>query len=172
MADITNEVEVEASMVAIVHADDSGTDPVRTVLGLTTKDDLSIPIEEENEDFNPSTERRTRRIRTSNTIDIEVSTAMAPDLEALELVGIADSNGKITFDSSARDLGPDVYIEVAYFADEPEFSTVVIPDDTELTHRAGDVEIANPEVDPSASPAMMSFTAWVEGDFWVSYSGT
>ena len=172
MADITNEVEVEASMVAIVHVDDSGTDPVRTVLGLTTKDDLSIPIEEENEDFNPSTERRTRRIRTTNTIDIEVSTAMAPDLEALELVGIADSNGKITFDSSDRDLGPDVYIEVAYFADEPDFSAVAIPADTELTPRAGDVEIANPEVDPSASPAMMSFTAWVEGDFWVSYSGT
>ena len=170
MADLTNEVEVEASMVAIVHVDDSGTDPVRTVLALTTKDDLSIPIEEENEDFTPSPERRTRRIRTSNTIGIEVSTAMAPDLEALELMGIADSNGKITFDSSARELGADMYIEVAYFADEPDFSTVSIPGETELTHRAGDVEIANPEVDPSATPAMASFTAWVEGDFWISYS--
>lgn len=171
MADITNQTEVEGSMVAIVHTDESGTDPVRTVLALTTKDDLSIPIEEENEDFNPSAIRRTKRIRTSNTIDVEVATAFAPDLEALSLVGIADSDGKVTFDSSVRRLGEDIYLEVAYFADEPDFSAVDIVADAELVHRAADVEIANPEVDPSATPPTCSFVAWVEGDFWLSYSG-
>jgi hypothetical protein len=172
MADITNDIEVEGSMVAIVHCDESATEPTRTVLGLTTKDDLSIPIEEENEDYSKSYQRRTERIRTSNTIDMEVTSAMAPDLESLELIGLVDSDGKLSFDSELRQLGPDVYLELHYFADEPDFSTVTLPDDAELSHRGGDVEIANPEVDPSATPPTCAFVAWIEGDFWINYTAS
>lgn len=170
MADLTNETEVEGSLVAIIHVDESTTEPTRTVLALTTKDDLSIPIEEENEDFNLGIKRRNKRIRTSNTIDIEVTTAMATDLSALEQLGIVDSDGKILFDSEGRQLGTDQYLEVAYFADEPDFSSVTLPADAELTHRGADVEIANPEVDPSATPPTVSLVAWVHGDFWLNYS--
>lgn len=172
MVDLTTETEVEGAILAFVHVDESGTDPVRTVCALTTKEDLTITIEEDNEDFNPAYQRRTRRIRTNNTIDIELSTALAPDLSALSLLGIADSDGKVTFDSSDRKLlAPDEFVEIGYFSDEPDFATIDMVADSELLHRFSDVEIANPEVDPSASPPTVSLVGWVEGDFWIDYAG-
>lgn len=170
MADITNDLEVEGSIVSVIHCDESGADPVRTVLGLCTKDDLSVTIDESNEDFNPASERRTRRFRTNNTIDVEVASAIAPDLEALELIGVTDSDGKITFNSSDRQTGADEYLEVAYFADEPDFSAADIPADSELLHRFADCEVTSPEIDPSATPPTASWTFWVEGDAWIDYS--
>ncbi|GAB3669557.1 hypothetical protein [Halopiger thermotolerans] len=169
MADITNNLEVEGSVVSVVHCDESGTDPVRTVLGLCTKDDLSVTIDESNEDFNPGSERRTRRFRTDNTIDVEVVSAIAPDLEALSKIGVVDSDGKITFDKSDREVNGDEYIEIAYFADEPDFSTADIPADSELLHRFADCELTSPEVDPSSTPPTASWTWWVEGDAWIDY---
>ncbi|KDE60616.1 hypothetical protein EL22_00035 [Halostagnicola sp. A56] len=170
MADITNSLEVEGSIVSVIHVDESGAEPVRTVLGLCTKDDLSVTVDESNEDFNPGSQRRTKRFRTNNTIDVEVASAVAPDLEALELIGVADSDGKITFDSSDRQTGDDEYLEIAYFADEPDFGSVDIPADSELLHRFADCEVTSPEIDPSATPPTASWTFWVEGDAWISYS--
>lgn len=172
MADLTTNVEVEGAVAAFVHVDESGTDPVRTVCALTSKEDLSIPIDEDSEDFNPAAERRTRRIRTNNTIDIELSTAMASDLSALSLLGVVDSDGKVTFDSSDRKIleSNDEYLEIAYFGDEPDYSTVDMVADSELLHRFVDVEIVSPEVDASASPPTVSLTGWVEGAYYVDYS--
>lgn len=170
MADITNELEVEGSIVAVIHTDESGTEPVRTVLGLATKDDLSVEVDEDSEDFNPATRRRTSRIRTNNTIDIEVSSAIAPDLEALELIGLSDADGKVTFDSSARKTNGDELIEIAYFDSEPDFETVDVVADSELLHRAEDCELTSPEIAPSETPPTASWTWWVEGDFWVDYT--
>lgn len=170
MADITNDLEVEGSIVSVIHCDESGTDPVRTVLGLCTKDDLSVSVDESDDSFDPGSQRRTKRIRTSNTIDVEVASAIAPDLEALELIGVADADGKITFDSSDRKTGEDEYLEVAYFADEPDFDAVDIPADAELLHRFHDCEVTSPEIDPSSTPPTASWTTWVEGDAWIDYT--
>lgn len=172
MADVTQNVEVEGAIAAFLHVDESGTEPVRTVCALTSKEDLTVTVEEDNEDFIPAAERRTRRIRTNNTIDIELSTAIAPDLSALSLLGIADADGQVTFDSSSRKIlsADDAYIEIAYFGDEPDYSTVDMVADSELLHRFADVEIVSPEVDASASPPMVTLTGWVEGGFWLDYN--
>lgn len=170
MADLITQTKVDGSVAAVVHVDDSGTEPVRTVLFHATKDDLSLPVDESSEDFDIAAQRRTERIATNNTVDFEVSTAIATDASALELLGIVDSNGKMTFDTSDRELGADIYIEVHYFGDEPDYSTVALPGDAELTHRLGDVEVHSPEFDPSATPPMVSLTMWVEGGVWPNYS--
>ncbi|WP_135827299.1 hypothetical protein [Halorussus halobius] len=170
--EITSELEVEGSVVAVLHVDESETESVRTVLGNCTKDDLSISTDESNEDFNPGSKRRTKRYRTNNTIDVEVASAIAPDLAALEKIGIVDSDGKITFDSSDRKTlaSDDEYIEVAYFDYDPDYSAVDVEADSELLHRFEDCELTSPEVDPSSTPPTASWTWWVEGGFWVDYS--
>lgn len=172
MADLTNEVEVEGSVLAFVHVDDSGTDPVRTICALVSKEDITVTVDEDNEDFNPAVQRRTRRIRTNNTVDIELSSAVAPDLEALSLLGLVDSDGAMTFDATDRKIlaSDDEYIEIGYFNDEPDFSTVDMVADSELLNRFEDVEFASPELDASASPPMVSMTGWVEGAYYVDYS--
>lgn len=172
MANITTESEVEGSIATVIHVDDSGTDPVRTVLALATKDDLSISIDEDSEDFNPGKQRRTERIRTSNTVEVEVATAVATDLDALETVGIVDSTGKVTFDTGDRRIleSNDEYVEVAYFSDEPDFGTVDMEADSDLLHRFADLELTSPEMDPSETPPMVSWTWWVEGGYWFDYS--
>jgi hypothetical protein len=150
--------EIEGSIVHVIHIDDSGTEPVRTVLALATKDDISLSIDEDNEDFNPAAERRTRRYRTNGTAELEVASAIDIDMEAMELVGLVDSNGDITFDTFDRRLeAPDEYIELAYFTDEGQDYT-----NAELIHRFHDVEATSPEVDPSATPPLLSWTWWVE----------
>lgn len=167
MADVTTDVEVEGSVVAVVHVDNTGTSPVRTVLALASKGDLAVTIEEESADFSPGSDRRTRRYRTNNQITIEVASAMATTLEALELIGIVDSNGEVTFGTADREIdSPDHYIEVAYFSDEPDFATVDMVTDSELLHRFEDLELANPEVDPSETPPLASWVWWVEGSMW------
>ncbi|QCW03570.1 hypothetical protein [Natrinema pallidum] len=168
----TNNTKVTGSIVAVIHVDESGTDPERTVLALATKDDLSTPISEDNDDFNPGSKRTTQRIRTNHTIDLEVTSALAPDLETLELVGIVDTDGKVTFDKSAREINEadDQYVELAYFDYEPDFSTVDVVADSELLSRFADLELTSPEVDPSSTPPQVSWTWWVEGGYWIDYT--
>ncbi|MDJ1434773.1 hypothetical protein [Halostagnicola sp. A-GB9-2] len=168
----TNDNEVEGSCVAVMHVDDSGTDPERTVLALATKDDLSVPIDEDNEDYNPGSQRRTRRYRTNNTVDLEVQTAIAPELEALELVGIADEEGKVTFAKSDREIleEDDEYVELAYFDHQPDFESVDVVEDSELLSRFADLELTSPEFDPSETPVQVSWTWWVEGGYWINWA--
>jgi len=64
--DLSTETEVEGSIVNVIHVDNSGTDPARTVLALATKEDTSISIDEDDDDFDTGAERRTRRYRTNN----------------------------------------------------------------------------------------------------------
>lgn len=170
MADLITNTTAEGPVLAIVHVDESGASPVRTVLAHATKSDASLTVEEENEDFNPGAYRRTERIATNNTADFELSTAIATDTSALELLGVVDSDGKMTFDTSDRKLGSDTYIEIHYFSDEPDYSTVTLPADATLTHRLGDVEVRNPEFDLSATPPLVSLVMWVEGGIWPNYS--
>lgn len=156
--------EVEGSIVNVIHVDNSGTDPVRTVLALATKDDLSITVDEDSEDFNPAAERRTRRYRTNNTVDIEVSKAISTDQAALETLGLVDENGALDFSSSSRDLPSEEYIEIGYNADELDYSSDPGPADYELLHRASDVEIMAGDIDPSETPPTVSFTVMVDGE--------
>ncbi|WP_323192418.1 hypothetical protein [Halostella sp. PRR32] len=154
----SQENEVEGSIVHVIHVDDSGTDPVRTVLALATKDDISVTIDEDNEDFNAAAERRTRRYRTNGTADLEVASAIDVDMEAMKLAGLVDSNGDVTFDTTDRRIeAPDEYVEIAYFRDEAQDYA-----NAELVHRFHDVEATSPEVDPSATPPLLSWTWWVE----------
>lgn len=152
----------------VLHVDESGSEPVRTLLALFPKEDLTLTIEDESEDFNPAAERRTRRIRTNNTADLEGATPFAMDMSAMDLIGFVDSNGKFTSDPADRRLRPEdnEFIEIAYQTTEGAAYA-----DAELVHRFEDVEFTSPEVDMSASPPITSFTAWVHGDIWFSYDG-
>lgn len=162
----TADNEVEGSIVHVIHVDESTTEPTRTVLALATKDDLSLSIDESNESFDPAAQRRTRRYRTNNTADLEVASAIDVDMEAMELVGLVDSNGTITFDSGARRISSDddEYVEIAYFSAENSNYA-----DAELVHRLEDVEATSPEVDPSATPPLLSWTWWIEGTIHFAY---
>ncbi|WP_049925367.1 hypothetical protein [Halopiger goleimassiliensis] len=174
MAEITNELEVEGSTVSVIHVDESETEPVRTILAHCTKEDLSVTIDEDDEDFNPGSFRRTKRYRTNNTIDIEVTSAIAPDLDALEKIGAVDSDGKVTFSGEDRKIqaADDEFIEIAYFDHKPDYTSVDVEADSELLHRAEDCELTSPEVDPSQTPPTASWTWWVEGDFYIDYSSS
>ena len=165
--DTSTENEVEGSVVNVIHVDDSGTDPVRTVLALATKDDLSISIDEGTESFDPANVRRTQRYRTNNKIDIEVSSALSTDLAELQLIGLVDDSGAITFDTNDRELGADEYLEIAYSSDDLDYSNDPGPTDFEMVHRANNVEIMAGDIDPSSVPPTVSFTAMVEGELIV-----
>ena len=171
MPDTTSSTEVQGSLVSVIHVDESGEEPERTVLALADKDNLSLSVDEDDEDFNPGSERRTRRYRTNNTIDIEVQSAVSPSLETLELVGIVDEEGKATFSTSDRQIleEDDEYIEIAYWDHEPDFETVDVVEDSELLQRFADLELTSPEFDPSETPLQVSWTWWVEGGYWPSY---
>lgn len=162
----TTNDEVTGSIIHVLHVDESGLDPVRTLLALVTKEDLNLTIEDESEDFNPAAERRTRRIRTNNTVDLEAATPFAADMSAMELIGFVDANGQLATDPETRRLRPEdnEYIEIAY--QTTEGATYA---DAELVHRFEDVEFTSPEVDLSASPPITSFTAWVHGNVYLAY---
>lgn len=168
MSASTNNNEVEGSIIHFLHVDESGTDPVRTLLALVPKEDLTVTIEDESEDFNPAAERRTRRIRTNNTVDLEASTPFSADMSAMELIGFVDSNGQFTSDPANRRLRPsdNEFIELAYQTTEGAAYA-----DAELVHRFEDVEFTSPEIDLSASPPITSFTAWVHGTVHINYTG-
>ena len=46
MADLITQTKVDGPVVGVVHVDDSGTEPVRTVLFHATKGDLSLTVDE------------------------------------------------------------------------------------------------------------------------------
>ena len=165
-SETTTNDEVAAPIVHILHVDESGAEPVRTLLALVTKEDLTLTLEDENEEFNPAAERRTRRIPTNNTADLEMASPFAADLSAMELIGFADSNGKLVTDPDGRKLSPsnDEYLEIAY--QESEGAAYA---DAELVHRVEDVQFVSPEIDLSATPPVTSFTAWIEGEIWLAY---
>ena len=173
----TNNTEVENSQVAIILADETGTDPTRTVLALASKDDLSTAFDESTEDFTPGAERQTRQYRTSQTFTVEVSSALAADLEAMTEIGLASDSGTdgIEFSTSTDDrrigFGEEKYVEIAYLADElpSDLSTFDVVADTELLHRFGDCKLMNPEVDPSSTPPMASWEWAVEGEKYIDY---
>lgn len=172
MVDVTNTTEVEGPIASVIHVDDTGAEVSRTVLGLTTRDALEVNIDEDEVDWDPSTQRRTKRIRTNNTIDIEVESAFATDLEAVDLIGIADAadDGRVTFDNDDRKWGDDIYIELAFFGDEPDFDTVDIIEDAEVVYRGSEVETANLDMNAGDVPPMWTATFWIEGDLWLDAS--
>jgi len=160
--------EVEGAVANLIHVDDSGTDPTRTVLALVNRDDLSVTIDEESEDFNPAKDRRTRRYRTSNQVTVEATSAIATDQDALDTVGVIDSNGKLVFDTGNREWGSDYYLEVAYNDDELDYSTDPIASDFDLVHRFADIEVEVGDIDPSAVPPEMNLMFYVEGDVHIA----
>lgn len=175
--DLTTEMEVEGNNVLVMLADETGTDTERTALALAEKDDMSIPVDEDTDEFTPGRTRRTRRYRTAETIDVEVSSAIGVDAEALQEVGIAkevDDGIQYTSDSSDRRIGYDeeVYAEVAYFVDdinEGNIGELDVVEESELLHRFGQIRTVSPEFDPSETPPMVSWTWWVDGVFYIDY---
>lgn len=172
--DITNDLEVEGSQVLVFHADESGSEPEYTGIALQEKDDLSITVDEDDDDFNPGGARRTRRYRTNNTADAEVSSAIATDVSGLELIGVAveDDNGMaISFKTEDRRIGfdDDEWVGMAYFKDDvlkqlKNGEEIDLIEDSELCHRLDDLKLTSPEIDPSETPPTVSWTWWVEGD--------
>jgi len=172
----TNDTEVENSQVAIILADETGTDPTRKVLALATKDDLTTAFDESSEDFTPGAERQTRQYRTTQTFTVEVSSALAADLEAMTEIGLAvDGDSGVEFSTKTADrrigFGEDKFVEIAYLADElpSDLSTFDVVADTELLHRFGDCKLMNPEIDPSSTPPMASWEWAVEGEKYIDY---
>lgn len=165
--DPSTETELSGQLVDVIHVDNSGTDPERTVLALATKDDLSVGVDESTEDFDTAIERRTRRNRTSNTIDIEVTQAISTDLAALDTLGVVDTEneGALDFSDAARDLGTDAYLELGFHADELDYSTDPGPSDYDQLHRADDVETMLDGIDPSAVPPTVSLVFMIEGEY-------
>lgn len=166
--DLSTETEVSGQLVDVIHVDNSGVDPVRTVLALATKDDLSVSFDEGTESFDTAVQRRTKRFRTSNQIDVEVTQAISTDLAALDTLGLVDSsaNGSpIDFSDASRELGTDAYIELGFHADELDYSTDPGPTDYDQMHRLSDVETMLNDIDPSAVPPTLAFTIMVEGDY-------
>ena len=163
----TNETEVEGSMVHVIHVDDSGTETVRTVLALAGRDDISLSTDEDEEDFQLAATRRKRRYRVGNTVDVEVASAIDVDTEAMELVGLVDADGTMSFATEDRRLRPedDEYIEIAY-GNYEGFAYA----DAELVHRLEDVELANPEVDMGSIPPIVSWTWWVHDAIHFAYT--
>lgn len=162
--------KVEGSIVDVIHVDNSGTDPVRTVLAVATKGDLGITIDESTESFDPGNKRRTERFRTANQVDVEVTQAIATDTDALSTVGIVDSNGNLSFAPADRDWGADEYLELGYNDGELDYSTDPGPSEYELVNRFADCEVMAGDVDPSATPPTVSFTVMVEGDVTIDAS--
>lgn len=169
----TNDAEVEGSIVHVIHAQWNDTDSVydRTVLALVERDNLTMTVEESEAEFNPAAERRTRRYRTNNTVNVEISSAVAADLEAMELIGLVDANGDLDFATSSRRLDPmegdGEFIEIAYF--DAEGLTFA---DAELVHRLEDVESTSPEIDITEAPPTVSWTMWVHGAVQFAYTET
>ena len=166
----TQNREVEGSVVYIIHADwDDGVEEfTRTAISLLTKDDLNLTVDEDEEELNLASQRRTRRYRTHNTATMEVSSPIDIDLEAASLMGIvdADDDGRLTFGTSNRRLRPEEgeFIEIAYFNEEDLDLT-----EAELIHRLADVEVANPEIDMSETPPIMGWEWIIHGDIWLDY---
>ena len=173
--DSTTETEVTAKQVAIVYATWNDTDSSydRTILALASKDDLTITDEAEDTDFTPSAEYSTRRYATSGTMDLEISSAVATDLSALEMLGIVDSEGKYIKSGPERRIGfgEDEHLEFAYFNFEPDYANVDIVADSELLNRFSNLKVQNPEFDPSEAPLTVSLECWVEGEVWMDYPG-
>lgn len=166
--DTSTDEEVEGSVVNLIHVDNSGTDPTRTVLALANRDDLSITIDESDEDFNPAKDRRTRRYRTTNTVTVEATSAISTDQDALNTVGVVDENGKLVFDTDNREWGTDYYLEVAYTDDELDYSTDPGPTDFDLVHRFGDIEVSVGDIDASSVPPTVGLTFMVEGEVHIA----
>ena len=165
----TQATEVEGSVVYVIHVDESGAEDVRTAISLLTKDDLELTIDEDEEELDLASERRTRRYRTHNTADLEVSQPFDVDLEAAELAGIVDNadDGRLTFGTNARRLRPedDEYIEIAYFNEEN-----LDYEQAELVHRFEDVEAMSPEIDMSEVPPILGWTWIVHGTIYLDYT--
>lgn len=174
MVETTSDAEVEGPLVYVIHAVWNDTDVAydRTVLSLCTKDDLSFSVDEDDESVELSSERRSRRYRTHNTADLEVASVLDVDMEAAELIGVVDSDGSVTFDSDARRITADgdqeEHIELAY-ATEEGLTDIL---NAELVHRFSDLELTSPEIDPSATPPLLSWTWWVEGDIQLAYDAS
>ncbi len=168
----TQDVEVEGSLVFIIHAewDDVETAFTRTVVSLLTKDDLELTIEEEEEELNLASQRRTRRYRTHNTATMQVSSPIDVDLEAAALMGIVDTtdDGRLTFGTDARTISRDTgeFVEIAYFNEEDEDVDLA---NAELIHRLENVEAMNPEIDMSSTPPLMGWEWIIHGAIWLDY---
>ena len=178
MTSLSTQTEVEGSLVSVLLAeyDDASTEWTRTVLSQATKEDLSISFDESSEEFDQGSFRRNKRYRVSNTIDVEIATAVATDLDALESLGVVNSNGKATWDTDSRRItnGGDTQqaLELAYWKDEPDFSSVDVEADSEILNRFTDVKVVVEDLDPSSTPPLMSLMMWVEGGFWFDYQTT
>lgn len=166
----TNQAEVEGDLVYVMHVDDSGASPVRTVLALVTKDDVNFETDEEENSINLASERRSRRYRTHNTATLSVQSLIAVDLEAMSQLGLVDTaaDGELQFDNTSRRWLPsnDEYLEVGYGPDDDDTTYANL----ELVHRFEDVEVVNPTIDIGANPPLLAFDFWVNGTVYLDWT--
>lgn len=146
----TNNNEIQGSIVNIAHV----VDGTKRVLALTTWDDLNFEVNEEEETAQVTTDRRTKRIRGSNAPVLEVSSLIAVDLDALEEMGLVDSDGAFLSSTSSRELDGAIHLE--YYSEEDGT-------EDEKTDRFEEVESVNLSINPSETPPVASWTFWIHG---------
>lgn len=156
MATRTNNETVDARVVNVAVVPEDGAD--KQVLALVEREEVSLSIDEEDEDFEPATETRTRRIPTTEEVTIELGGAIDVDAEALEVLGFVDAEGKYIRDGGRR--AAEVYIE---YIDVDDWEA-----EPELVHRAEDVEWKLDGID-AESPAQFEAEGNVEGDLYLAY---
>ena len=164
----TSDDEISAELVHVVHVDESSGEPQRTYLALADRDGLSVSIDGDNESFRPAAETRERRYKTSETVDIEVTSPRDRDDELLETLGLVDDDGKLQLrgGETVVDSDDDEYIELIYF-DRNNPNGI---DDAQTIDRYADVKLGNDiEWEVSETPPLLSWTWWVEGDIWLGY---
>ena len=163
MATSEDEIRGQLLQVVVVKEDLDGNENA-TVLSLVTADDVSLSVDEDMEDENLANRRRTKRVRTHNTVDFEFSSLIATDVSALKELNIVDEDGDLIFDNSRRlnedeslEDDEEYYLDIQYLKNEGE------DPDVEHEHRLHDVEVTGIDYDLGETPPVSGFDVAVHG---------
>jgi len=182
---VTSDTEVEGSTLLIMHATWNETDTAydRTVLALADKDEVSITVDEDEETWSPSGEKRNRGYITGEDVEFEIGVVEAEDLSALDKLGIVDTTASdgVRFNNTpdARRIGFEdsnpAAIEFGLFkgdqlqnAKDDNLDAIA---DSELLKRCEGVKIRAGDSDLSSTPVLSSISARVEGAYYYDYDG-
>jgi hypothetical protein len=182
---VTTDTEVEGNTLLIMHATWNETDSKydRKVLALADKDEVTITVDDEEENWSPSGEKRNRGYITGEDVEFEIGVVEAEDLSALDELGIVDTEASdgVKFNNSTADRrigfsdSNPAAIEFGLFKDDQlqnaKDANLDAIADSELLKRCEGVKIRAGESDLSSTPVMSSISARVEGDYYYDYDG-
>jgi hypothetical protein len=147
--------ELSGAFLEIVKVTDpDGTASVVT-LGFTT-DDVEVSVSEDEASAEGHSDRRRKRRRTYNEVELTVSSFVEPTLETLDEAGIIDSanSGALQFDTESRTWDACL---IRVYEDEEDASPALI-------HRFDEVEWSMPDgLTYPSDFATAGLTGWVHG---------